>query len=612
MYFSDTSAEYCSHPSAAPSRFRAQVLPWVWAAVVLVCAAALCGCASQSPTLSSTLTESQQQRASLLTLYSQGISRVERGELADAASVFSRMLQRDPRSDQAAAKLAGCYIGLDEVAQGVAEFTRLTERDPHSYPLRRWLALLLKLDGRNEQAEANYKRAIRLRPDAAEPYIELAVIMLGQGRDADAVELLERAESAVGVNYDMMALRAGIHSKMADSGTSGSNAESFAESIAPLREDYGDNPAMLEFIGDLLARMDLAARALEFYRAAVETGSARSEVYLKGTMLELSHDPEADSSMLADGLARFPSQPELLVLRGRLHFEQADYRAAVRDFDRVDSLLREDKAKKATRFFLVQYSLAHQLNGDAERALEIVERVGASDAAFLQRYFVYALQILPDNEHPQVLEMLQMLAESHPESHIVPIYIGHYHNLQSDYAEAARNFRTALDRLPTGVGNNLEVPMRFWYGAALERQGLIDDAAEQFQRCIGLDPEHAEAHNYLAYMWAAADLNLERARQLIQRALKIDPDNGAYLDTLGWIDYRQGRYGEALKNLERAQRLVPDDPTVQEHIGDTHAALGDFESAIRCWRRALKLDPGNTAVAKKIDETAPQPLESAE
>ena len=114
----------------------------------------------------------------------------------------------------------------------------------------------------------------------------------------------------------------------------------------------------------------------------------------------------------------------------------------------------------------------------------------------------------------------------------------------------------------------------FEYGAAAEQAGLYDKAAELFKRSIALDPaDAAQAYNYLGFMWADQNTHLDEAEDYIKRALAAEPENGAYLDSLGWLHYRQGKYEQALAELLSASVALKDgDPVVFEHIGDTHAA----------------------------------------
>jgi len=133
----------------------------------------------------------------------------------------------------------------------------------------------------------------------------------------------------------------------------------------------------------------------------------------------------------------------------------------------------------------------------------------------------------------------------------------------------------------------------FLLGSAYERSGQRDKAVEEFRRILKVEPDFHAALNYLGYTFAEQGVNLEEALKLVSRAVTLDPDNGAYVDSLGWTYYRLGRTEQARGTLERAARLEPEDATLQEHLGDVYVALGQMERARQAYQRALELEGDN-------------------
>ena len=113
------------------------------------------------------------------------------------------------------------------------------------------------------------------------------------------------------------------------------------------------------------------------------------------------------------------------------------------------------------------------------------------------------------------------------------------------------------------------------------------------EKTIDLDPTHSEALNYLGYYYVEREIRLEEAMGLIKRAVSLQPDNGYYVDSLAWANYKMGKTDEAVAQLERAVELVPDDPVIVQHLGEVYLTLGDREAARKAWERALELDPDN-------------------
>ena len=108
------------------------------------------------------------------------------------------------------------------------------------------------------------------------------------------------------------------------------------------------------------------------------------------------------------------------------------------------------------------------------------------------------------------------------------------------------------------------------------------------QKAIELNPDYAAALNYLGYTYADLGVELDRAEQLIIRALAIQPNDGFYIDSLGWVYYRKGDYPRAIEQLEKAVHLAVDDPVIIEHLGDAYLKAGEPGKALRSYRDALK------------------------
>ena len=103
-------------------------------------------------------------------------------------------------------------------------------------------------------------------------------------------------------------------------------------------------------------------------------------------------------------------------------------------------------------------------------------------------------------------------------------------------------------------------------------------------------------------MFAEKGINLEEAVQLIEKALELEPKNGYYIDSLGWVFYQQGRYPEALRELRRAVESAKDDPVIFEHLGDASLRNGLDQEALRAYEKSNQLDPKSESVRRKLED----------
>jgi tetratricopeptide (TPR) repeat protein len=154
----------------------------------------------------------------------------------------------------------------------------------------------------------------------------------------------------------------------------------------------------------------------------------------------------------------------------------------------------------------------------------------------------------------------------------------------------------------------------FQLGSYLYRADQIEESEKQMKEVFRIDPGHPQALNFLGYSYAERGIELEKALDMIRRALENDAWNGAYLDSLGWVYYQMGRYEEAREPLEQAARTYPHDPTVLDHLGDLYAKVGERDLALAAWSRAIASgaeDPDALWAKIEVVEVAEQESQSS-
>lgn len=128
-------------------------------------------------------------------------------------------------------------------------------------------------------------------------------------------------------------------------------------------------------------------------------------------------------------------------------------------------------------------------------------------------------------------------------------------------------------------------------GISLERSKKWERAERDFKRALELNPDQPYVLNYLGYSWVDQGINLGPAREMIERAVKLRPNDGYIVDSLGWVLYRLKDFEGAVEHLERAVQLRPNDPTINDHLGDAYWRVGRYTEARFQWQRALALKP---------------------
>lgn len=156
-------------------------------------------------------------------------------------------------------------------------------------------------------------------------------------------------------------------------------------------------------------------------------------------------------------------------------------------------------------------------------------------------------------------------------------------------------FRKALEL----EGNNRRV--LFELGVALEQIGKRGESIDVMKKLVKLDSSDATILNYLGYMLVEENRELDYAGTLIERALVFEPENGAFLDSKGWLLYRKQDFPKARKYIEMALTRIPQDTTILEHYAMILEKLGLTAQAMEKWRQILKLDPAHELAHRKVN-----------
>jgi tetratricopeptide (TPR) repeat protein len=196
----------------------------------------------------------------------------------------------------------------------------------------------------------------------------------------------------------------------------------------------------------------------------------------------------------------------------------------------------------------------------------------------------------------EAIREVERIGRDYPDSPLPDVELGDLLRFKHQFTEAIVAYDRVINRIQKPGSNDWII--YYSRGIAYERTGQWPRAEADFDRALALSPDQPSVLNYLGYAWADMGKNLDRARDMIQRAAERRPNDGAITDSLGWVEYRQGNFQQAAQTLEKAVGLEPEDPTITEHLGDAYWAIGRRIEAQYQWRRALTLNPTPEDAAK--------------
>lgn len=226
-------------------------------------------------------------------------------------------------------------------------------------------------------------------------------------------------------------------------------------------------------------------------------------------------------------------------------------------------------------------------DGKTDNGAAILNELLESNSSNLDLYIHLSQIYLQGKRYSKAEETLQRagrtkLEGEKPEKQL-KFQLALVYEVQKDYDRA----ESLLEEILKSDPDNTEAKYRL--AAVYERKKDYDHAESLFKEVIRENPQNAGALNYFGYMLADRGIRLEEAIRYVQEALAIDPDNGAYLDSLGWAYFKLNDLENAEKFLLKADRYVKDDPVISDHLGDLYFKTGNFEKARDYWNQSIKI-----------------------
>jgi len=583
------------------------------------------------------------------------------GRYDEAVSRIDKVAARNPKNPVLQFERAMILIDASRPDAAEGALREVASAHPDFYDAQRVLGRLLLDRAANDRAKidealSHLQAAFRLNPDDIGTGMAVAQILLSTGRTADAEKtlatLLERAPDQRTLNYTY----AQVLTKLGR----GDESRQYLERAVQVDPTFG--PAILQLIdiyqkenewqkaaeimqpliNDDPMNLDLQRQQAFFYlrggmpekargafKSLVEADpkDTRSQFYLAEALNDLEQFEEADK-IYRGLLAKSPSDPDVLASYGLSQIGQRKYDDASKTFrlllgvnDLPDNL--QVLAKTQLAYIDLQKGNYDEALSGAKSILIFRDKPNnqavniALDALKRQKRYSEAialLQPLVDNfsadpfVNARYVEMLvragavdraKMAATTQAKFGTKNTVATAEAYIQTEqYEPAVAMLREALRKTPD------DLDLQFELGSAFERSGDKKSAERLFLDILNKRPDHAATLNYLGYMWAEGGVNLDRAAEMLNRAVKQEPKNGAYVDSLGWVYYQQGKLDLAEKYLTDAAHLLPRDATVQEHLGDVFAKRGDVHRALDLYRAALTLEPDAKDEAKLKNKIA--------
>jgi tetratricopeptide (TPR) repeat protein len=435
---------------------------------------------------------------------------------------------------------------------------------------------------------------------AGDPYYEFLIArhLEGTGDTAGALAALQRAAAADPKSAEIRAEIAAFHYRR----NQRDEAEKAANAALAIDPDNADANRVLGLIdaGRAENERNTAAQTAGYVREAI----AHLEKAAAGT--QGASDPTLNYTLgrlylvtgaadkAVQALGRLVDQNPGSV-QGRLALAQAQ--AASRDLRAAIQTLQEivdDEPRVASA--LAQYQ---QQAGLLKEAVDTYTRALEQQPNSRELKVRRIIAVYDEKDYARAAEYAAEAQKQHPDDPRFARLEASALNAKGDRQKAIDVLEAAAKTFPKDTLSQLALADIY---SKMNRKA---DAERTVRQVLTVEPNNADAMNYLGYMLAERGEKLDEAVRLVSHALELDPDNGAFLDSLGWAYFRKGDLNAAEKYLTAAAAKLPNNSDVQEHLGDLLAKRGRWSDAIAAWTRALDGDGQSidkVAVQKKIDD----------
>ncbi|MCL2390044.1 MAG: tetratricopeptide repeat protein [Endomicrobia bacterium] len=478
--------------------------------------------------------------------YLKGVLALKAGKIEEARKEYEKVVSLDPQALAVYKDLIYLYWQSGNKDKAFKAAEKIAEIDENNPQTSIFLGTFYLIANEPDNARKYWERTLQLDPDNETATVYLAAYYYSDNKLQESAEywnkfLTQQPDSAAG--YLQLAL-----------------------------------------VQERLGKTD---EALESFDKVISLKPEAREAYLsKARIYEVNKQYDSAIKEYEEYVKVFPDNLYVLMYLGRCYFEKGDNEKAKEAFLKTKKGVPEDITSS---YWL---GIIYERTGNMEKAAAEFERVYEKEksVAILARLGYY-YSILKN--YAKAEEKFKTALEKEPQNHEL-VYLTALNYLDWEKYDKAEQYLIKTLEIKPDL-----VDAYFFLGSAYEKSKDFDNAEKAFLKALEMNPDHTRALNYLGYMYADRNVKLKEAEQYLVRAITLEPKNGAFQDSLGWLYYRQGNYEAASQLLLSAANLTRD-PLIYDHLGDVYVELDRIGEAWVAY--ALSYDIKNDKdVKKKLD-----------
>ena len=502
-------------------------------------------------------------------------SGADRARMEDALRYLQTAYKANPDDLSTGVTVSQLLVALNRVAEAERVLAALVERSPDQRVLNYNYAQVLTKLGRGDESRPFLERAVQLDATFTPAIYQLVDIYQKLGEWEKAAAVLQPLVAEEPLNIELRRQQAFFYLR-------GGQSQQARDAFKLLIEADPQDTRSLFYLAEAYNDLEEYEEAEKIYRRLLETSPNDPDLLASFglTQLGLRNLDRAETAFRS--LLGVDAVPDNLAALARtqlayIALQRGNYATAVEEAQPV-LVFRDQPNNQAINIALESFRKEKKFAEASEFIRPLADRFPADP--FINARYVEMLSRAGDRAKAAAIATTQATLGTRNVIAATEALIQ-----AGAHAEAVQYVSKAVREKPE------EIDLLFELGSAHERAGDLASAEKVFLRLLEKSPDHAPTLNYLGYMWADSNRNLERAAEMLIRAVAQEPRNGAYIDSLGWVYYRQGKLDLAEKHLSDAARLLPRDATVHQHLADVLAEQGKRDRALEVYRLALTLEP---------------------
>ncbi len=528
------------------------------------------------------------------TAYIQGLEAFENEEYDMATTLLLQAYEHLRGQSGLSYALADVYFLQDDLANAALYGKEAVGMEPANKWYRLKLAEIYRSAGQNQATLDELTTLLEYHPNDYTTLFMLADTQKEYGEFIQSNKTLDKISNLTGPNPVVLLRKFQNYEALG-------NTESALEQLELLNETEPENLNTLNLLGEYLIRSGRSSEAKKYLNDALYRNSRDPQtlINLAGIYIDEQRWDSAGTM-----LGNFVSDP---IIEADQKLTIAQFMYAKQQNSPLNAQLRIETARildlytEAAPQYGPAFTLAGQfysLSGDTEKALENLakanELLPEDDIAWRQR-----LQLLLGEQRNQEAIAVGLEADKHaPEDAFIQFFLGSAYLLDGNYSEAAAWLEQA-SRAP--ARRPFKSVIYSSLGDAYSALENFEESDRVYELAIRYDSENHNAMNNYAYSLSVREVELERAKELALKAIEMDAENPAYLDTVGWVYFKLGDYDRARRFIKASIDTGANDAEVLEHLGDVYEKLDNLQEAKKWWKQAFENDSTRVHLQEKIN-----------